>query len=66
MKCHCCGAEYTLAEAVELPRVGVHLGCLELRQCPCGNTLSLDVDTDIEPFVRARRFETELLFQSNT
>jgi hypothetical protein len=40
--CSCCGREYTRDDWHDLPSIGVTLE-LEWRQCPCGNTLALEV-----------------------
>lgn len=43
-RCSNCGAEHSRSDWQKLESLGVHLECLEARQCVCGNTLTIEVD----------------------
>lgn len=46
LRTHGCGRSFTLEEWIALPYVGIHEDdavVLEMRNCPCGSTLGLEV-----------------------
>lgn len=44
VKCSRCGAEHDRKDWLKLPLLGLHLDCLEARQCTYGDTLAVEVD----------------------
>jgi hypothetical protein len=44
IKCAKCGAEHDRKAWQKLAQIGVYLECLEARRCPCGETLTVEVD----------------------
>jgi hypothetical protein len=42
--CPVCGREHSKEDWLRLECRGIHLECLEIRQCQCGNTLSVEVE----------------------
>ena len=44
IKCSNCGEAHSQKQWHTLPYLGVMLDCLELRQCVCGDTLSVEIE----------------------
>lgn len=42
--CRNCERSHDRKSWQKLPLLGVHLDCLEARECPCGDTLAIEVD----------------------